>query len=107
MGRIGTFAEMDQSESLRIRRQRADEEIVHARAWVEELCKQAIDKGISVESDVEEGNSGPLICDLAAKWGADLIILGRTRRGRLSERFLGSVSNYVIHHTPCSLLLVR
>ena len=64
------------------------------------------DKPISVETVVEEGIAGPKICELAKSWRADLVVIGRTRRSKLSECVLGSVSNHVIHHTPCSILLV-
>ncbi len=39
--------------------------------------------------------------------GADLIVLGRRGRTGLAEALLGSVSNYVLHHAPCSVLVVQ
>lgn len=48
-----------------------------------------------------------MICELARNWNADLIILGRRGRTGLSELLLGSVSNYVLHHAPCSVLTVQ
>ncbi|MGF1516635.1 MAG: universal stress protein, partial [Nodosilinea sp.] len=49
---------------------------------------------------------GRVICTLAKTWAADLIVVGSHRRKGLSELFLGSVSNYVMHHAPCSVLVV-
>jgi nucleotide-binding universal stress UspA family protein len=33
--------------------------------------------------------------------------MGRRGRTGLSELFLGSVSNYVTHHAPCSVLTLK
>lgn len=48
-----------------------------------------------------------MICDVARSWKADLIVLGRRGYSGVKELFLGSVSNYVLHHTPCSILTVQ
>ena len=38
--------------------------------------------------------------------GAGLLIMGARRHGALGALFLGSVSDGVVHHAPCPLLLV-
>jgi len=54
------------------------------------------------------GTPGPMICEFAQRLDADLIILGRqSHHFGLSEWILGSVSNYVLHHAPCSVLIVH
>jgi nucleotide-binding universal stress UspA family protein len=40
-------------------------------------------------------------------WHADLIVMGRRGVSGMHELFLGSVSNYVTHHAPCSVLVVQ
>ena len=47
------------------------------------------------------------ICQRAKVWQADLIIVGSHGRTGLSELFLGSVSNYVMHHAPCSVMVIH
>lgn len=47
------------------------------------------------------------ICEIAQTWEADLIIVGSRGLTGIKEMFLGSVSNYVTHHAPCSVLIVR
>ena len=47
------------------------------------------------------------ITDLAKSWDADLIVIGSHGRKGIGELILGSVSNYVSHHVPCSVLLVH
>lgn len=46
------------------------------------------------------------IIELARDWGADLIVVGSHGRG-FWGRLLGSVSTGVVHHAPCSVLIVR
>ena len=46
------------------------------------------------------------ICQAAKNWRADLIVVGSHRRRGLHELLLGSVSNYVMHHAPCSVMIV-
>ncbi len=53
------------------------------------------------------GNPAHNICDLAQTWSADLILVGSRGRTGIKEMFLGSVSNYITHHAPCSVLIVH
>ncbi|MBD3880642.1 universal stress protein [Phormidium tenue FACHB-886] len=62
--------------------------------------------GIKAEFTQTPGRPGVVICGLAKTWGADLIVVGRRGRSGLSEFFLGSISNYVLHHAPCEVLTV-
>jgi nucleotide-binding universal stress UspA family protein len=53
------------------------------------------------------GSPGHCICRMAHQWGADLIVMGSRGRSGLRELVMGSVSNYVLHHGPCDVLIVR
>ena len=75
--------------------------------WLRSQCEQAKRLGIAGESQGYTGEASRTICDVARNWGADLIVIGRRGRRGLSEFFLGSVSNYVLHHAPCSVLVVQ
>jgi nucleotide-binding universal stress UspA family protein len=68
---------------------------------------KAAAEDVHVEITQKLGGPGPTICDMAHTWEADLVITGRRGRSRLSEMILGSVSNYVLHHAPCSALIVH
>ncbi|NEQ43579.1 MAG: universal stress protein [Leptolyngbya sp. SIOISBB] len=72
-----------------------------------QLAAEATDQGIKTEFTQTAGDPGRVICDMAASWQADIIIVGNRGRSGLSEFFLGSVSNYVMHHAPCSVLVVH
>ncbi|PSF35424.1 universal stress protein [Aphanothece hegewaldii CCALA 016] len=70
-------------------------------------AEEATKAGIQVEYQQIYGSSGQTICQLAQDSQVDLIIVGRRGRSGLSELLLGSVSNYVLHHAPCSVLIVQ
>ncbi|WP_088242652.1 universal stress protein [Calothrix rhizosoleniae] len=74
---------------------------------LQSYAAEANTAGIDTEFRQILGNPGSVICDLARSWEADLIIVGRRGRSGLTEFFLGSVSNYVLHHAPCSTLTVH
>ncbi|HEY9778955.1 MAG TPA: universal stress protein [Leptolyngbyaceae cyanobacterium] len=71
------------------------------------LANQANAAGVSTEFTQLSGTPGRTICEFAQNWKADLIMIGRRGRSGLRELFLGSVSNYVLHHAPCSVLTVQ
>ncbi len=75
--------------------------------FLQDLTRRAIAKGIDAEYTQSTGNPGHTICELASTWSADLILVGSRGLKGLKEMFLGSVSNYVTHHAPCSVLIVR
>lgn len=76
-------------------------------SWLKSLQTQLAASGLTVEFDTQIGESGHYICQLANSWQADLVIVGRRGRSGLSEMLMGSVSNHVVHHAPCSVLVVQ
>jgi nucleotide-binding universal stress UspA family protein len=63
--------------------------------------------GFSATTAVEEGPAKSVIVESAAKWPADLILLGSHGRKGLDRFLLGSVSEAVARHAPCSVQIVR
>ena len=53
------------------------------------------------------GSPQLVIVDEAKDWGADLIVVGSHGYGFWERVFLGSVSSAVVHHAPCSVMVVR
>jgi nucleotide-binding universal stress UspA family protein len=74
---------------------------------LQSFCAQANTANITTEFTQVLGNPGKTICKLATQWSADLIIMGHRGRSGLKEFFLGSVSNYVLHHAACSVYIVH
>ena len=53
------------------------------------------------------GDPGSTICKVAQDAAVDTILIrSRGHRG-MSELFLGSTSNYVLHHAPCSVWVIQ
>src|SRR5580692_3412898 len=63
--------------------------------------------GGGVEPRVVEGSPGAALCDLAREVSAAAIVMGSRGRGGLRRAVLGSVSDYVVRHAPCPVLVVR
>ncbi len=74
---------------------------------LETFKDQAIRQGLEAEILQRRGGAGHCVCETAEEWKADLILLGNRGRKGLTEMFLGSVSNYVMHHAFCSVLILR
>lgn len=64
-------------------------------------------KGLKVTTSVEQGDPKSIIVDFASKWRADLIVLGAHGRKGLARFLMGSVSEGVARHAPCSVEIVR
>ena len=69
--------------------------------------QKAKKQGVPAEFSYHTGDPGTNICDFARTWGADLIVLGRRGLKGFAELIVGSVSNHVVHHAPCSVLIVQ
>ena len=61
--------------------------------------------GVPVTTHATSMNAAEAILDVARREGADLIVVGN--RGMSNPRFLGGVPNNVVHHAPCSVLVVH
>ena len=62
---------------------------------------------VQVTTKIVRGSAGRAIVEEAEIWGADLIVVGSHGYGFWGRAFLGSTSDTVIHHAPCSVLVVR
>jgi nucleotide-binding universal stress UspA family protein len=105
---IGTIADLDTYGVMkRLQQEKIQQERDRSLQWLQGYQQQAIAKGIAAEILCLPGTPGSSICDLARSWNADLVVLGRRGHQGLTEVVMGSVSNYVLHHAPCSVLVVQ
>lgn len=54
----------------------------------------------------ESNRPGEVICKLAKDEGADIILIGSRGVGTLRRTFLGSVSDYCVHHTHIPVVVI-
>jgi len=84
-----------------------EEESEQAQGLVAKAARELRDAGFQVETAVEVGDAKAVIVDAAANWRADLIVLGSHGRKGLERFLMGSVSEAVARHAPCSVQIVR
>ena len=71
------------------------------------FAERAQAKGINPQIQQISGNPGRIICQFAQEENVDLIIMGRRGHSLVEEMFMGSVSNYVLHRSHHSVLVVQ
>jgi nucleotide-binding universal stress UspA family protein len=84
-------------------RSQADDFVREAENQLKGLCPGTDPK---VSTRVVLGAPDQQLIEIAGEWNADLIVVGSHGRG-FWGRLLGSVSTGVVHHAPCSVLVVR
>lgn len=65
------------------------------------------DKNLLISSEVLFGAPESRIVETAEAIHPDIIVLGSHGYSRWERLLLGSVSDSVVHHAPCSVLIVR
>lgn len=84
-----------------------NQETQRMRALLKPYYEAAQSQNIPTQLNILIGRPSELICQVAQDWQADLIVMGRRGLKGWSEAVLGSTSNYVLHHAPCSVLVVQ
>lgn len=81
-----------------------------AEKWMDEIKSQADRAGVKSASEVvvDDGMSeGGVIASYAKKHDIDLIVMGKRGQSKFRQLLLGSVTNTVINHAACPVLVVR
>lgn len=68
---------------------------------------KAHDQNLQITSEIVRGSPRRIVIEEAESWNADLIAIGSRGLGAWSRFLLGSVSQAVATHAPCSVLIVR
>ena len=84
-----------------------EEQAKEARAFVDKYAQKLRADGYTVDALVESGEVRECIIDSAARWHADLILLGSHGHKGMGRLLLGSVAESVVRHAACSVLVVR
>ena len=81
------------------------------REQAKDLLEKAVEKvrgaGLSVSSELVEGDPKTQILDIAKEWPADMIVMGSHGRRGLERFLIGSVSQDVVRHAHCSVEIIR
>ncbi len=85
-----------------VMRQRSDEILSAAERLIREKNKDVV-----IERSTLVGSAKKMIVKEANEWNADLIVVGSHGYGVFARTLLGSVSDAVVHHAPCSVLVSR
>ena len=84
---------------------RSQDDVKKAEAIVEQVAKER--PGLKVTTRVELGDPVDTICDVARSTKADLVVVGARGHNAAQRFLLGSVSDRVVHHASCPVLVVR
>jgi nucleotide-binding universal stress UspA family protein len=76
-------------------------------ALVSRIARQLQQAGFRASTAVRAGDARHALLDCASEWRADLIVLGSHGKTGVNRFLLGSVSESVARHAPCSVQIVR
>jgi nucleotide-binding universal stress UspA family protein len=94
----------DTSELEKAARENAEKVLTSA---LETTTKILAGSGTEISTELLFGSPESRIVEAAEQMQADLIIVGSHGYNRWERLLLGSVSDSVVHHAPCSVLIVR
>lgn len=108
---LPSYSSPDSIQIDELLRQRYEEEwlayVQHHEANLKQKVAEAEAIGLQAEGIQPHGSAGPTLCEIARNLNVDLLIVGSHQRRGISELFMGSTSNYIMHHAPCSVLVVH
>ncbi|HLR92070.1 MAG TPA: universal stress protein [Atopostipes sp.] len=82
--------------------------IEERKSFLKALEDYAEQRGVKATTELVYGDPRKKIAsELVDQWDIDLIIIGATGKGRIAKMVVGSVTNYVIRHANCNVLVSR
>ena len=78
-----------------------------AESVLKRAARDALSKGVEVETHAREGQPAEVIIAVANQEQADLIVVGSRGLTGIKRYLLGSVSSKVSEHAPCNVMIVR
>jgi nucleotide-binding universal stress UspA family protein len=78
-----------------------------AMKMLEEYRIEAAKNNVSIQITIMQGDPAKVIIELAKAKSYDLIIMGTRGRSSFQELLIGSVSQKVMHHASCPVMVVR
>jgi nucleotide-binding universal stress UspA family protein len=88
-------------------RRRLDQARSESEAALMEIVRRARAAGACAEFLVWDGDPAASLLSAAEAEGADLLIVGTRGRSTAGRLLLGSVSDHLVHHASCPVMVVR
>ena len=88
-------------------RSRVDQERGRLEAAAAELVLRGRRDHVTTSFLIWEGDPAESIVEAANAEGADIIVIGSHGRAALGRALIGSVSDQVVRHAPCPVMVVR
>jgi nucleotide-binding universal stress UspA family protein len=79
----------------------------HFRKIGEAAVEYARSRGVALRSVVVRGHAADAIVRYAESEGMNLVVIGQHGHSRITRFFLGSTSDRVSEHCPCSVMIVK
>jgi nucleotide-binding universal stress UspA family protein len=79
----------------------------HFRAIAEAAVEYARSRGVALRTVIVRGHAAEGIVSHAEVLGIELVVIGQHGHSRIARFFLGSTSDRVSEHSPCSVLIVK
>lgn len=78
-----------------------------AKAVIQKAVDAVGDTSCEIHTEIIEGPAAEAIINVAATRKSDVIVMGSRGLGTLAGLLLGSISQKVVAHAPCPVLIVR
>jgi nucleotide-binding universal stress UspA family protein len=101
------FPEAGSPEMMTLYMEAADGARQQSEDMVREMVGRLGAEGLTVEAEPREGDAAAEIIAAAKTWKANLVVIGTHGRTGVARLVLGSVARNVLHHVPCSVLIVH
>jgi nucleotide-binding universal stress UspA family protein len=79
----------------------------HLRQVCEAAVAYAKSRGVALRAVVVRGHAADAIVSFAETEGVDLVVLGQHGHSRVARFFLGSTTDRVSEHCPCTVMIVK
>lgn len=79
----------------------------HLEKILTEAAAKVREANIPVKTEVLDGSPGRVISQYAEENGMDLVAVGSHNRTAVNRFFMGSVSNYILQHVNCLVLIAK
>lgn len=84
-----------------------DAELIKVKKYMSAAEKLAKAAGVDIHIAIETGSAGETIMAAAERFKSDTIVVGRSNKSSMDRAVLGSVSNYVLNHARCTVIVVH